>query len=77
MKFKLKIEKVIGGYILTVEKPDCEERIVVGFDQPILTTHDVINRLDKAVGYTILHNINFKSENDLVLLDVDCLDCSF
>lgn len=71
MKFKLKIEKVIGGYILTVEKPDGVERSVIGLDQPILTTYGVINHLDKAVGYTILNMIDFKPTDNHVVLNIE------
>lgn len=72
MTFKLNIEKVYGGYILTVERPDCVERRVVGICDPILSNHGILNIMDKAVGCTILDKISFTTENKHVVLNIEC-----
>lgn len=71
MKFKLIIEKVIGGYILTTESTDGVERGVIGIDNPILNSLGALNLIEKAVGYNILNKIDFKTTDKEVILNLE------
>jgi hypothetical protein len=72
MTFKLIIEKVTGGYILTTESTDGVERGVIGIADPVLDSLGVFNIIEKAVGYTILNKIDFKTTDKHVVLNVEC-----
>ena len=72
MTFKLNIEKVYGGYILTIERPDGVERRVIGIGAPILSNQGILNIMNKAVGCTILDKICFTTENKHVVMNIEC-----
>lgn len=70
MTFKLIIEQVTGGYILTTENSDGVERSVIGIDYHDLDHLGVLNLIGKGVGYTIMKKLGFKTTDKEVILNV-------
>lgn len=72
MTFTLNIEKVCGGYILTIESPDSVERIVVGLERPFVNDLENLRRMNLAIGTTILSKAGFKWEDKNFVLNIGC-----
>lgn len=71
MTFKLNIERVYGGYILTIERPDGVERRVVGIESPFSNDLENLRRMDLAIGTTILSKVGFKLEDKHFVLNIE------